>query len=248
MAKGGINLYQNGGMKDYMTIIAEGAAEDRQEYINKEKQKLMFQNLVEGNAEARQELKNYKPNIYDFAEGAAEGREELFQNNAYKPLPYLNFNFKDDQGRPVGRQNTFPEYQKYQVGGNTDPGKLSDLLRQKRANDAALLGIRSSFRPKDDTTNVKDNLVVTLNKAKDYDKELTNRINNHPEFKKAMGGRLPMYQMGSWNTNFANNSNIVNPNPITNIQTNQNNFYEKLQHNLDRIIDRLIEGARIGTG
>lgn len=81
----------------------------------------------------------------------------------------------------------------------TDPGNLPSLLRQKRANDAALLGIRSSFGPKDDTNNVKDNLVVTLNKAKDFQKELTNKINNHPEFKKAMGGRLPMYYMGGDN-------------------------------------------------
>jgi len=120
---------------------------------------------------------------------------------------------------------------KHEMGGiqesdyQTDPGNLSSLLRQKRANDAALLGIRSSFGPKDDTTNVKDNLVVTLNKAKDFDKELTNKINNHPEFKKAMGGRLPMYQYGDYTGYIPKNPNPIYMKGYTekNDNYNQNN-------------------------
>ena len=186
MAMGGFNSYQDGGMKDYMPIIAEGAAEARQEYINKEKEKSMFQNLIESSAEARQELKNYKPNIYDFAERAAEGKEEFFQNNSYKPLPYLNFNFKDDQGRPVGPQNTFPQYQnqKYQVGGNTDPGKLSDIQRQLRVVKQQINVIQPDSQY----------VAGPLAKLRGLEKDLNIRQNNHPEFKKAMGGRLPMYQ------------------------------------------------------
>lgn len=108
-------------------------------------------------------------------------------------------------GQSQGKMSMAMHGGMYAMGGiqesdyQTDPGNLSSLLRQKRANDAALLGIRSSFGPKNDTNNLKDNLVVTLNKAKDFDKELTNKINNHPEFKKAMGGRLPMYYMGGDN-------------------------------------------------
>ena len=83
----------------------------------------------------------------------------------------------------------------------TDPAKLPDLLRQQRVNNAALLGIRNSFRPKDDTNNVEDPLVVTFNKAKNYGKELADKIKNHPDNKKiepfAMGGKLPMYQDGA---------------------------------------------------
>ena len=148
----------------------------------------MFENLIESSAEGRLELKNYNPNIYDFAEGAAEGREEFFQNNSYKPLPYLNFNFKDDQGRPVGPQNTFPEYQnqKYQVGGNVDPGKLSDIQRQLRVVKQQIGVIQP------DSQYVSGN----LGKLREIEKNLNIRQNNHPEFKKAMGGRLPMYQNG----------------------------------------------------
>ena len=85
----------------------------------------------------------------------------------------------------------------------TDPGNLPSLLRQKRANDAALLGIRSSFGRNADTTNINDPLVVTLNKSKNFGKELEDKINNHPDNKKiepfAMGGKLPMYYMGGDN-------------------------------------------------
>ena len=75
----------------------------------------------------------------------------------------------------------------YAMGGiqesdyQTDPGNLSSLLRQQRANNAALIGIRSSFGPKDDTTNTDDLLVVTLNRHKDFAKELANKIKNHPD-------------------------------------------------------------------
>jgi hypothetical protein len=212
MAMGGFNSYQDGGMKDYMPIIAEGAAEARQEYINKEKEKSMFQNLIESSAEARQELKNYKPNIYDFAERAAEGKEEFFQNNSYKPLPYLNFNFKDDQGRPVGPQNTFPQYQnqKYQVGGNTDPGKLSDIQRQLRVVKQQINVIQPDSQY----------VAGPLAKLRGLEKDLNIRQNNHPEFKKEMGGRLPMYQNGGFD--WANAGKQVGQFALQNV----GNFYD----------------------
>ena len=81
----------------------------------------------------------------------------------------------------------------------TDPGKLPSLLRQQKANDATILGMRSSFGRNADTNNVEDPLVVTFNKAKNYGKELADKIKNHPEFKKEMGGKLPMYYMGGDN-------------------------------------------------
>ena len=85
----------------------------------------------------------------------------------------------------------------------TDPGKLSSLLRQQKANDATILGMRSSFGRNADTNNVEDPLVVTFNKAKNYGKELADKIKNHPDNKKiepfAMGGKLPMYYMGGDN-------------------------------------------------
>ena len=82
----------------------------------------------------------------------------------------------------------------------TDPAKLPSLLRQQKANDATILGMRSSFGRNADTNNVEDPLVVTFNKAKNYGKELADKIKNHPDNKKiepfAMGGKLPMYQDG----------------------------------------------------
>ena len=85
----------------------------------------------------------------------------------------------------------------------TDPAKLPSLLRQQKANDATILGMRSSFGRNADTNNVEDPLVVTFNKAKNYGKELADKIKNHPDNKKiepfAMGGKLPMYYMGGDN-------------------------------------------------
>lgn len=84
----------------------------------------------------------------------------------------------------------------------TDPGKLSSLLRQQKANDATILGMRSSFGRNADTNNVEDPLVVTFNKAKNYGKELEDKIKNHPDNKKikpfATGGKLPMYEDGGF--------------------------------------------------
>ena len=88
-----------------------------------------------------------------------------------------NLNTFENKPNPYFKDIFFKAY----CGNQTDPGKLSDLLRQKKANDAALAGIRSSFGPKDDTTNVKDNLVVSLNKAKDFQIQLANKIKNHPD-------------------------------------------------------------------
>lgn len=75
----------------------------------------------------------------------------------------------------------------YQVGGNTDPGKLSDIQRQLRVVKQQIGVIQP------------DSQYVSgpLAKLRGLEKDLTIRQNNHPEFKKAMGGRLPMYQDGS---------------------------------------------------
>ena len=140
---------------------------------------------------------------------------------------------------------------KHEMGGiqksdyQTDPGKLSDIQRQLRVVKQQI----STLQP--------DSQYVSgpLAKLRGLEKDLTIRQENHPEFKKAMGGRLPMYQMGSWNTNFANNSNVVNPNQITNIQTNQgvpyaSSTYIKPKYNVDNSIineNETIQSKTLGT-
>ena len=68
----------------------------------------------------------------------------------------------------------------------TDPGKLSDIQRQLRVVKQQI----SVIQP--DSQYVS----VPLAKLRGLEKDLTIRQNNHPEFKKAMGGRFPMYQYG----------------------------------------------------
>ena len=77
----------------------------------------------------------------------------------------------------------------YQFGGNTDIGKLSDIQRQLKVVKQQI----STLQP--DSSFVSGPLA----KLRGLEKDLTIRQNNHPEFKKAMGGRLPMYQMAGWN-------------------------------------------------
>ena len=85
----------------------------------------------------------------------------------------------------------------YQVGGNTDPGKLSDIQRQLKVVKQQI----STLQP--DSSFVSGPLA----KLRGLEKDLTIRQNNHPEFKKAMGGRLPMYQDGRM-TPMEENDNI----------------------------------------
>ena len=115
----------------------------------------------------------------------------------------------------------------------TDPGKLPSLLRQQKANDATILGMRSSFGRNADTNNVEDPLVVTFNKAKNYGKELADKIKNHPDNKKiepfAMGGRLPMYQDGSIVPVSQSNNYFNNPS-LNNESLNQYKFQQFLNN------------------
>ena len=111
----------------------------------------------------------------------------------------------------------------------TDPGKLPSLLRQQKANDATILGMRSSFGRNADTNNVEDPLVVTFNKAKNYGKELADKIKNHPEFKKEMGGKLPMYQDGAV-VPASGSSNYFNTPSLNNESINQYKFQQFLNN------------------
>ena len=115
----------------------------------------------------------------------------------------------------------------------TDPAKLPSLLRQQKANDATILGMRSSFGRNADTNNVEDLLVVTFNKAKNYGKELADKIKNHPDNKKiepfAMGGKLPMYQDGSIVPVSQSNNYFNNPS-LNNESLNQYKFQQFLNN------------------
>lgn len=147
----------------------------------------------------------------------------------------IDFKIRNNQSDSIPMnqipQNVITNFKNYQVGGNTDPGKLSDIQRQLKVVKQQI----STLQP--DSSFVSGPLA----KLRGLEKDLTIRQNNHPEFKKAMGGRLPMYQMAGWNTNFANNSNIVHPNQITNIQTNQgipyaSSAYIEPKYNVDNSI------------
>lgn len=147
----------------------------------------------------------------------------------------IDFKIRNNQSDSIPMnqipQNVITNFKNYQVGGNTDAGKLSDIQRQLKVVKQQI----STLQP--DSSFVSGPLA----KLRGLEKDLTIRQNNHPEFKKAMGGRLPMYQMAGWNTNFANNSNIVHPNQITNIQTNQgipyaSSAYIEPKYNVDNSI------------
>ena len=173
MAMGGFNSYQNGGFNDRMNYTT----------------------------------RNLDNNSYDSYRKINTETGPRFYNASSPDLSTANkmidFKIRNNQSDSIPMnqipQNVITNFKNYQVGGNTDSAKIPDLLRQQRANNAALAGIRSSFRPKDDTTNINDPLVVALNKSKNFGKELEDKIKNNPEFKKAMGGRFPMYQMAGWN-------------------------------------------------
>ena len=68
-----------------------------------------------------------------------------------------------------------PGLQEYQVAGQVDYGKYSDLLRQQKNNNMAIEGILSSFRPGEDTT--AGPMGLAREKARTYQKELANKIN-----------------------------------------------------------------------
>jgi hypothetical protein len=158
------------------------------------------------------DYKNYANNV----QNAIVANKEQLKAIKRGELPYPSqYNEQIPQGMPeqsqgemaIGKHGGMMNYMA--MGGiqesdyQTDPGKLPSLLRQQKANDATILGMRSSFGRNADTNNVEDPLVVTFNKAKNYGKELADKIKNHPDNKKiepfAMGGKLPMYYMGGDN-------------------------------------------------
>ena len=143
-------------------------------------------------AKTKEDMEMYQQAILDNKKQAKDLRAGIMPEQSQGKMPMVKHGGMMNYMAMGGIQES--DYQ-------TDPGNLPSLLRQKRANDAALLGIRSSFGPKNDTTNINDPLVVTFNKAKNYGKELADKIKNHPDNKKiepfAMGGKLPMYQDGA---------------------------------------------------
>ena len=113
----------------------------------------------------------------------------------------IDFKIRNNQSDSIPMnqipQNVITNFKNYQVGGNTDPGKLSDIQRQLKVVKQQI----STLQP--DSSFVSGPLA----KLRGLEKDLTIRQNNHPEFKKAMGGRLPMYQDGRM-TPMEENDNI----------------------------------------
>lgn len=105
----------------------------------------------------------------------------------------IDFKIRNNQSDSIPMnqipQNVITNFKNYQVGGNTDPGKLSDIQRQLKVVKQQI----STLQP--DSSFVSGPLA----KLRGLEKDLTIRQNNHPEFKKAMGGKLPMYYMGGDN-------------------------------------------------
>ena len=101
----------------------------------------------------------------------------------------------------------------------TDPGKLSDIQRQLKVVKQQI----STLQP--DSSFVSGPLA----KLRGLEKDLTIRQNNHPEFKKAMGGKLPMYQDGAV-VPASGSSNYFNTPSLNNESINQYKFQQFLNN------------------
>ena len=141
----------------------------------------------------------------------------------------IDFKIRNNQSDSIPMnqipQNVITNFKNYQVGGNTDAGKLSDIQRQLKVVKQQI----STLQP--DSTFVSGPLA----KLRGLEKNLTIRQENHPEFKKAMGGKLPMYQMAGWNvpsgyTGYIPQNNVNYERGLTDNNFQENKIYPGMEH------------------
>lgn len=149
-------------------------------------------------AKTKEDMEMYQQAILDNKKQAKDLRAGIMPEQSEGKMPMVKYGGMMNYMAMGGIQES--DYQ-------TDPGKLSDIQRQLKVVKQQI----STLQP--DSSFVSGPLA----KLRGLEKDLTIRQNNHPEFKKAMGGKLPMYYMGG-----DNDPNEPNKSQGFNFQTEAN--------------------------